>query len=286
MRCCTFILGLLLAAGALIAAHAADPSEEKPLVLAVHPYLPREEILEHFTPLANYLTRAIGRPVEIRVGRSYAEHIEAVGSDSVDLAYMGPVSYVQTVAKYGKKPLLARQVVNGNPFLKGEIIVRTDSPLRSLQDLRGKCFTFGDPDSTMSTILPRWALAQDGITPSQLGRFRNLESHDDVALAVLSGDCDAGAVKSEVFQKFAPKGLRALAELPRVHDHVFVTRSTLPQPLIQTLQAALLALNDIPEGRPIMAAIHPGMSALVPAEYNDYANLRRILMQEKLSLRR
>ncbi|MDE2342281.1 MAG: phosphate/phosphite/phosphonate ABC transporter substrate-binding protein [Betaproteobacteria bacterium] len=286
MRCCTFILGLLLAASTLVAGHAAEAPQEKPLVLAVHPYLPRDEILEHFTPLANYLTRTLGRPVEIRVGRTYAEHIEAVGSDSVDLAYMGPVSYVQTVARYGRKPLLARQVVNGDPFLKGEIIVREDSPLRSLHDLRGKCFTFGDPDSTMSTILPRWMLARDGVALSQLGRFRNLESHDDVALAVLSGDCDAGAVKGEVFQKFAPQGLRALAELPRVHDHVFVTRSNLPQPLIHTLQTALLALNDIPEGRSIMEAIHPGMSALVPAEDNDYANLRHILTQEKFSLRR
>src|SRR5689334_25012422 len=97
-------------------------------VLAVHPYLPFEEVSTRFTPLAKALGRALAAEVTIEVARDYGQHIEAVGNDRVDFAYMGPVQYVQVVSRYGAKPLLARQEVEHRPWLHGEIVVRDDSP--------------------------------------------------------------------------------------------------------------------------------------------------------------
>ena len=192
---------------------------------------------------------AIGRPVEVRVGRTYNEHINAIGSDAIDIAYMGPAPYVEMVAKFGKKPLLARQVIAGNPYLRGEIVVRQDSPFRTLADLRGKCFLFGDINSTMSYVLPQRMLEGAGVPLSRLGSYKSLEGHKNVALAVLAGSCDAGAVKSEVFREYEPKGLRALAELPLVADHVFVANTRLPASLVTKLRTLFMKLNELPAGR-------------------------------------
>jgi phosphonate transport system substrate-binding protein len=262
-------------------AAAADlPAGQAPLVLGVHPYLPHDEIITRFTPLADYLSRHIGRPVEVRVGRTYNEHISAIGGNAIDIAYMGPAPYVEMVKKYGKKPLLARQVIDGNPYLKGEIVVRRDSPLRTLADLRGKCFLFGDVNSTMSYILPQRMLEGAGVPLSRLGSYRSLEGHKNVALAVLAGSCDAGAVKSEVFREYEPKGLRALAELPLVVDHVFVANTRLPASLVAKLRTLFIKLNELPEGNAIMTGIHPQMTALVPAKDSDYNKLRMLMKSE------
>jgi phosphonate transport system substrate-binding protein len=262
-------------------AAAADlPAGQAPLVLGVHPYLPHDEIITRFTPLADYLSRHIGRPVEVRVGRTYNEHISAIGGNAIDIAYMGPAPYVEMVKKYGKKPLLARQVIDGNPYLKGEIVVRRDSPLRTLADLRGKCFLFGDVNSTMSYILPQRMLEGAGVPLSRLGSYRSLEGHKNVALAVLAGSCDAGAVKSEVFREYEPKGLRALAELPLVVDHVFVANTRLPASLVAKLRTLFMKLNELPEGNAIMTGIHPQMTALVPAKDSDYNKLRMLMKSE------
>src|SRR3989344_2974191 len=129
---------------------------KEPLILAVHPYLPVKEIITRFTPLADYLGKEIGRPVAVRVGRDYEEHIVHVGKDRADIAFMGPSSYLMVVAKYGKKPLLARLETDGNPLFRGYFIVRQDSPLKSLADLKGKRMAFGDRGSTMRHLVPQY----------------------------------------------------------------------------------------------------------------------------------
>lgn len=262
---------------------AAEPPGQKTFILAVHPYLPKNEIISRFKPLADYIARSIGRPIEVRVGRDYEEHIDAIGTDNVDIAYMGPVPYVKLVAKYGNKPLLARQVIAGQPFLKGEIIVRQDSPLQSLSELKGKRFIFTDPDSTMGSVLPQKMLAKSGVTLASLGGYKFVEGHDNVALAVLAGDFDAGAIKEETFQQYEAKGLRALVHLPPVYDHVFVTSAKLPAELVDTLRSLLLKLNDSPEGRSIMASIHPHMTALVAPKDSEYDSLRGVMGLKILS---
>jgi phosphonate transport system substrate-binding protein len=256
---------------------AAESTWQKPLILAVHPYLPKDEIISRFTPLANYIAHSIGRPVEVRIGRDYEEHIDAIGTDSVDIAYMGAVPYVKLVAKYGKKPLLVRQEIDGQQLLKGEIIVRQDSPLQSLSELKGKRFIFTDPDSTMGAVIPQKVLIKAGIPLNNLASYKFVEGHDNVALAVLAGDYDAGAVKEETFQKYAPKGLRALAHLPSVYDHVFVTSTKLSPEIIDSLRSLLLQMKSSQEGRSIMTQIHPKMTAFVIPSDSEYDNLRTLM---------
>jgi phosphonate transport system substrate-binding protein len=254
---------------------------EEPLILGVHPYLAPSELKRRFTPLADYLSTAIGRRVEVRVGRTYAEHVDAIGTGDIDIAYLGPVPYVQLIEKYGKKPLLARQVVNNDPYLRGEIVVRNDSPIHSLEDLKGRCFYFGDPNSTMSSILPRLILENAGVSLDKLSVYRNLEGHSNVALAILAGSCDAGAVKSEVYEEFKTRGLRLLADLPLVTDHVFVASSALPADLVNKIRAEILGLNGSERGKQIMTTLHPRMTALVTAVDADFDSLRSLVSRNK-----
>jgi phosphonate transport system substrate-binding protein len=275
------LLALAFAAAAGLPCVAATPTSNGPLILAVHPYLPATEILARFTPLADVLARAVGRPVVVRVGSSFEEHNDAIGTDSVDIAYMGPAPYVFLVEQYGPKPLLARQVVNGDPMLHGEIFVRTDSPIQDLRDLKGVRFAFVDPRSTAGHVVPEAMLARAGLPESTLGARKFLASHRNVALAVLAGDYDVGAVKEEVFVEFAPKGLRSIATQLPVPDHVLVTSTRLPAALVETLRTAVLQLGQTAKGRAAMAAIEPGMSEFVPVRDGDYDSLRKLMRETR-----
>ena len=274
---CRFILRTitLLCVG-IVVAGAAEQQLPPPLILAVHPYLPNDEIHKRFTPLAEYLGQRLGRPVQVRVGRDYEQHVEAIGLDSVDIAFMGPSSYVLLGERYGHKPLLARIEINGKPRLSGYIITSVNSALRKLEDLRGKRFAFVDPDSTMGMIVPRYVMQQAGIELKTLGSYQFLGGHKNVALGILSGDFDAGAVKSEVYEELAPRGLRVLAKLPEVSEHLFVTRVDLPAKEIELLRQALLQLKQAPNGVAIMRAINKDMTAMAPVVSTDYDNLRKI----------
>jgi len=253
-------------------------SAQDPLILAVHPYLPFSELTDRYTPLADYLGNQLGRNVVVRIGRNYKDHMGYIGRDEVDIAILGPALYVTLVDKYGEKPLLARLEIDGKPVFHGKIITGKGSPIVSLADLKGKRFAFGDPESTMSHLVPRFMLLEAGVSADDLADYQFLGSHTNVALGVLAGDFDAGAVKEEVFYKFEQQGLKALATTPPFSEHVFVARSTLPTQTVEAVREAMNQLKDTPEGQDILSRIKKRLTGMVPAQDSDYDNLREILM--------
>lgn len=258
-------------------AGAAEAQARPPLILGVHPYLPPREVVERFTPLADYLGRELGRRVEVRVGRDYDEHITAIARGAIDIAYLGPAAYVKLEARHGRRPLLARIEVDGRPELHGVIVTAERSDVRTLADLKGRRFAYGDPDSTMSHLVPLYMLINAGVPERALAGHKFLGAHKNVVLAVLAGDFDAGAVKYEVYEEYAGQGLRRLATSPAVSEHLFVASARLPATEVQRLRRALLAVGGQPGGPAVMQAIHKGMTGLVPVRDADYDSLRTIL---------
>jgi len=87
----------------------------KPLVLCVHPYMPATEITKRFSPLAHYLGMVIGKPVTLMVANSYEEHIKLIGSNKVDIAFLGPSSYVILTARHGARGDLLKKLFVKSP---------------------------------------------------------------------------------------------------------------------------------------------------------------------------
>lgn len=251
------------------------------LTLGIHPFKPPTTLIKSFTPLVNYLSRKLNEPGSIKISKNYQAHIDSVGQDKFDLAYMGPAPYVHMVQAYGQKPLLARQVINGSPVFHGKIFVHKDSAIQSIEELKGKRFAFGDPNSTMGHLVPRYMLWQAGVRVEQFASFKHISDHMNIVLAVLAGDFDAGAVKEDVFFAQQQRGLRPIATSPPIFDHLFVARKRLPAEKVEALRNALLNLANEPNGKEILQAMTPGVTALVPAADQDYDNLRVILNKLK-----
>lgn len=276
----TAMMRILAALIVLLTSAAAGPATaadaEGRMILAVHPYLPFQEIRKRFDPLADYLSTILGRNVDVRVGRSYKEHLARIGGDKADIAFVDPAAYVELSGRFGRKPLLARLEVEGRPVFKGVIATREDSPITDLQDLMGRRFAFGDVFSTMAHLLPRYLLQQAGVRLEDFAYYRFLGSSTNVALGVLAGDFDAGGMKEEVFREFQHQGLRPLTWTPELSEHLFVAGNHVPAEQVEKLRSALLRLHHSTKGKRIIQSIKQGASALVPVRNSDYDNLRAI----------
>jgi phosphonate transport system substrate-binding protein len=280
---CLLAAGLLL----LLAAPAATGDEkedkrekierERDLIMAVHPYLPAGEVYSRFHLLADFLSEKLGRNVVLEISSDYEDHIERVGLGDADIAYMGPAAYVEMTERYGRKPLAAMLEVRGRTSLRGVIFVNEDSRIRHLPELAGKRFAFGDPHSTMSHIVPRYMLLMEGVPAEALAGYDFLTNHENVALGVLYGDYDAGAVKQEVFEEFRIQGLEAIAWTPPVAEHVIVLNDQLTSELRNRIREALLSVTRSKEGPSIMFAIKSSATGFAPASDHDFNNLRQIM---------
>ncbi len=246
---------------------------EEPLTLWIHPYLPATELIKKFTPLANYLSEKCGQTILVKVSESYKSHIERVGEERMDLAYLGPASFVKVIDTYGEKTLLSRLEVNGKPFFHGMIIAKQNSSIKTLNDLTDKTFAFGDPNSTMSHLVPLYMLQEADIDVDKFKKTAFLGSHNNVALGVLGEYYDAGGVKEGVYYKYRERGLRLVATSPPVSEHIFVANKNLPQESIEILRQSMFQLKE----EAILASIKSSVTGLVPVTTSDYDYLFSVM---------
>jgi phosphonate transport system substrate-binding protein len=129
----------------------------------------------------------------------------------------------------------------------------------------------------MSHLVPRYMLVEAGIEVEKLAQYEFLKSHRNVALGVLMGEFQAGAVKEEVFYEYEGRGLKVLAWTPEISEHVFVASNKLSARIVESLRRAMLELKDEPAGQAVMSSLKQDVTALVPASDSDYENLRKIL---------
>jgi phosphonate transport system substrate-binding protein len=247
----TLALGAL-ALGALSAPTRASTATADTLSLTFGVYQTDKATVMYraFTPILEGIQDDIAdrldRPVDIQltIFKSYDDGIRALVDGQVDFVHFGPASYVLAKSRNPDLRLVAMEHENGEKRFKGIVAVAKDSPIRSIEDLRGKRFAFGDKNSTIGRYLVQAELVDRGIHASDLASFRYMERHDQVASAVELGDFDAGSIKASTFSKYAEKGtLRAIAEFDNVTKPI-VARANLDASTFDAIQGAFYALED------------------------------------------
>lgn len=228
-----------------------------------------------FMPLVEATQEAMQRElkrevaIDFRIFKTYEEAREALVAGTIDFARFGPASYVLAKQANPDVALLAMETKNGKKTFQGHIVVREDSPIRSVAELRGKRFAFGDPTSTIGRYLAERELLAAGLHGADLAKFDYLGRHDRVFRAVELGDFDAGAVKSGTFAKLNEKQqLRVLASFDNV-TKPWVARAALPDEVRSALAAGLIGMRD-PQALAALKA-----SSLVAASDEDYDVIRK-----------
>jgi len=259
-------------------ANETNEKEEQVLTFGCLPYITATALMEKYTPLADYLSQKLAIPVKLSVAKDYKEHIRRAGENELDITFIGGLPYVEMVEKYGRKRLFARYEMQNKPFFQSIIVVPKNSPIQSLKDLKGKRFAFGNKNSTLSTLVPRYMLQQEGIKLNDLMNYDHVGTHEDVILGVLLGSCDAGAVAQEVFNEHKSKyPIRQLIASPPVSTHLLVASDQLSDELFDKIQMALYNLKDDPNAKEILSIINKDMTGFVPVKDSDYDLLRNIV---------
>ncbi len=197
--------------------------------------------------LERILSVEFGEPVSIstQIAKDYQKGISQLVNGKVDFARFGPASYVLAKEKSADIEILAMEAVKGKKTFHGVICVQNDSDIRTLPDLIGKSFAFGNELSTIGRYLAQSQLLEAGIKGDQLKRYDFLGRHDRVGTAVGNKEFDAGALKLSTFKKLKKKNV-AIRELYRF-DNVtkpWIARAGLDARIMKALRVALLELKD------------------------------------------
>lgn len=241
--------------------------------------IPRDNpriLYEKYQPLLDYLAGQTPYTYELVLKKNYEDTVNALGSGDMDVALLGPLTYLEARAKYGAISILKPKGANGDARYRSVIITKKGAALRQLSSLKGKSVAFSASKSTSGNLIPRYLLANSGLHLSDLGRYTNFDYHDSVVKAVLKGQQDAGAVRDSVARKYSKLGIEIIAESDPIPTGPLVAGPGTPYAVIENIKRALLALNPgDPDHKKILLRLDEDLkSGFTEAADADYADIR------------
>jgi phosphonate transport system substrate-binding protein len=274
------VVWMLAVAAPLTAQRAAEATRREAsqvLTFGVYTSEKAAAIYRMLLPLVESLQQSLDEKlpvavdVQFKICKTYEEAQEALIRGELDFAKFGPASYVIVKRRSPGVTLLAMEDNGGKKSFEGFIVVRNDSPIRALADLRGKRFAFGDETSTIGRYLVQHELLRAGIRARDLAGYQYLGRHDKVFKCVELGDFDAGAIRDNTFTKLNKDGkLRVLARFDNV-TQPWIARAGLDPRIVRALTKTLLELKDPDVLRGIQ------VDGFFPAEDADYEPIRRAM---------
>lgn len=232
-----------------------------------------------YQPFVNYLSENTPYQFEIKLCRFYQETVDRVGKGETPIALCGPIPYIRAKEKYKVQPIIRALSEDGKAEYRGIIVVRHDSSIQNLSDLKGKSLAFAQEWSTAGYILPRYHLLKSGISLKDLKGYAFLRHHDFVAEAVLKKEFDAGAVKDIVAHTYQQQGIRDLFVTDPTPTVAVVASGDAPKELINSVRTVLLKLNSRdPADRKRMSQWDEEINyGFMAASDSDYDPIRKIL---------
>lgn len=218
-------------------------------------------------PLAQYLGKRLNRPVSMKLSPNMGAAIKEVADKKVDLAYLTPVAYLKAHKRGGVR-LVAKTVTKGKASFQLMIVVKEDSPIKTVQDLKGKRFAFGDKRA----LLQRAAVVGAGAKMEDFAEYKFIGHYDNIARAVMNGDFDAGILKDTMAFQWEGKGLRILKASPDLPPYNIAARGDIDDDTLAELQKAFLELDPKnPEHLKVIKAVdkkYDGFASTSDAEYD------------------
>ena len=218
-------------------------------------------------PLTNYLSERLHRPVHLKLSPDMGAAINEVAQKQVDLAYLTPVAYLKAHEK-GRAQLIAKTVTDGKSSFQLMVVVKKDSPIKTVADLKGKRFAFGDKRA----LLQRATVVGAGAKMEDFADYQFIGHYDNIARAVLNGDFDAGILKDTMAYQWEGKGLRILYASPDLPPYNIAAKGDIDPAVLEELKKAFLELDPKnPQHLEIIKAVdkkYDGFAATSDAEYD------------------
>lgn len=237
----------------------------------VFPYLPPTKLNSLFSPITKDLSEALGKDIHLSSKPSYAEFSEQLSNEVFDIAFVQPFDYVTAHDKNNYLPLARR-----GEDLKAIIVVNKDSPLQTLQDLRGKIIA-NPPVSAAVTHLTSMALMGAGIDPDKDVTRDYGKSHFSCMQRVLIGSADACGTAGQALFHFEKKDMkgrfRVLQETQGIPHSLFVVHNRVPEAERAQLLERITGWKNSSSGREILS--NGKFIPFVMAQDSDYDAVRK-----------
>ena len=273
-------------------AMAATCENPEALTLAIIPTEESVAELQLYKPVTDRMEKLTGKKIQFFMPTSYASVVEGLLSKFVDVAVLGPYSYVianskdksiEVFATYAKRP---GHMQEEGPGYRGVLISKRGSKFTSIDSLKGSTLGLTDPGSTSGNLMPRVAFTK--VIGKDLEKFFGkvvyTGSHELSSVAVVEGKVDAAFVATHRFDNVVNKGeasldgVNILWKSDPIPQDPFVYRNTLCENIKAKIRETFLDLKGQPGAKKFLDNVKS--NKFVKMSSDDY-NIIRDLKKAK-----
>jgi phosphonate transport system substrate-binding protein len=272
---------LALAAPAFAQSKCEDP---KVLKFSLVPTQDSLRELTYYKPILDLLSKNTGKKIEFYMPTSYSSVVEALLGKWVDVAVLGPESYViaktkePTVEVFGTYSRLKNGVQEAGPGYKAVLITKKGSKFTDVASLKGAVLALVDPASTSGGLVPENVFPKQNNTPPLKTYFSKVVysgGHDLSAISVAEGKVDAAFVATHRFMETVNAGkvkqedFNYLWYSPLLPQDPFVYRNTLCDDLKKKIADTFMTVDQNDDGKKYLASVKSEkVVKMTDADYN------------------
>ncbi|OGR00384.1 MAG: hypothetical protein A2505_08670 [Deltaproteobacteria bacterium RIFOXYD12_FULL_55_16] len=256
----------------------APPAEEKRETLLIG-LIPEQNIfkqLDRYEPLIEYLSRKSRINIKLIVLTRYGSIIDNFIQAGLDGAIFGSFTYVLAHARLGVEAIVRPEDEEGKSTYYGLILVRKDSGIKNVTQMKGRRFAFVDKGTYAGYLFPLRYFKGHGIADYEnyLREVYYTGTHEDAIHDVLHGKADITSAKDTVYERMVlddskiSDELAILARSPEVPENCLALREGISEATKNRLKDILLTMHFDPEGRKILKKF--GANKFIETKDLDY----------------
>lgn len=256
--------------------------------MGVFPRRSVQTTTEIFTPLAKYLSSKLQREVRLETTHDFASFWQQVGQKRYDIVHYNQYHYLRSHKEFGYR-VIAQNEEFGLSKIAGAIVVRTDSGINSLHDLRGKKIVFGGDRLAMQAyITASYLLRQAGLKPGDY--FEQFALNPPKAAiatfyqqAAAAGTGDHVLELPRVTEEIDTSKMKYLATSQPVAHLPWAVKAEMPAQLVGEVSSLLTGLKQSADGRELLQQLR--LSNILPAsdvDYNEHRHIIKTVLNEDL----
>ncbi len=222
---------------------------KKEYSMGVFPFLPPRQLEKVFAPLAKDLGDAINRKIVLKTNTTYAKFAENLDAEKFDIAFVQPFDYIRIADNLGYRPLVTRK-----NSLKSVLVVKPDSPVKSLADMKDKHVAFPPPVAAVSRLM-KAHFATNGLIPGKDVKYSHHRSHVSCMQQVLIGEADACGTALPAIRFFEYKmkaKLTIITKSQAIPHSLFAAHPKVPEFEREILRQRIINWPKTETGRKLM----------------------------------
>ena len=246
--------------------------------------------------LQDYAAEALGVEVKLFAPADYNGVIQGLLGGTIDMAWLGASAYASIYLQDPEAvdPVLVKQNLDGSIGYHSIGFARVDSGITSLEDMQGKVFGFGDPNSTSGYLIPSIEIPQETGASMESGDYFGevtfTGGHEQTIVAVFNGDIDGGVTwadaqgnwedgyNSGALRRAVDAGLVDMNELQQIWiskvipEGPVVLRSALPEDVKATMTELVANLHATDQDCAYGVAAGETLG-FIPVEHSTYESV-------------